>query len=258
MRKIILLLSVMTLAFTSCSKNEDEPAIPTVDPNGILLKRSVETDNSGANIGDVYTLNYIYNGNKLVRINDSDGGYEIITYTGDLITKWENFISPAVLDATINYTYNTNNNLITAIRIYHGEATTNPTSYVERTTYTHNSNGSISFQEYYGNLAAQTTLVSNGTITSGSIVTNEINPANTVTETCTYDTKNHPLKNILGYNKIVFNQFFNNSSNNFMSIVNYNGDLEEATYTYNPNDFPITEIYKMNNSTQFTTQYFYE
>lgn len=253
MRKIILLLSVITLAFTSCSKNEDEP-VAVVDPNGILLKRSVETDNNG----DTYTLNYVYNGNKLTRINDSDGDYEIITYTGDLITKWEYFISPAVLDLTINYTYDANNNLITVIRINHGEATSNPTNYVGKTLYTHNTNGSISFQDYSGNLAAQTTAVSNGTITSGSIVTHEINPTNTVTETCTYDTKNHPLKNVLGYNKIIFDDFFNNSSNNFLSIVNYNGDLEEASYTYNPSDFPITETYKMNNSLRFTTQYFYE
>ncbi|WP_395057241.1 hypothetical protein [Flavobacterium sp.] len=258
MKKIILLLSVMTLAFTSCSKNEDEPAIPTVDPNGILLKRSVETDSNGANIGAVFTLNYIYNGNKLVRINDSDGDYEIITYTGDLITKWEYFISPAVLDLTVNFTYNVNNDLIKAISINHGEATTYPANYVGKTNFTHNSNGSISFQEYNGNLTAQTTAVSNGTITSGSIVTNEINPASTVTETCSYDTKNHPLKNVLGYNKIIFNDFFNNSSNNFISITNYQGDLEEASYTYNTNNFPITEIYKMNSVTQSTTQYFYE
>ena len=82
----------------------------------------------------------------------------------------------------------------------------------------------------------------------------------TVTETCTYDTKNHPLKNVLGYNKIIFDGFFgfNNSSNNFVSLTNYNGDLEEASYTYNPSDFPITETYKMNNSLRFTTQYIYE
>ena len=54
MRKIILLLSVITLAFTSCSKNEDEP-VAVVDPNGILLKRAVETNNQPAHIGDVVT-----------------------------------------------------------------------------------------------------------------------------------------------------------------------------------------------------------
>lgn len=254
MRKIILLLNVITLAFASCSRNEDQPAIPTVDPNGILLKRSVETNNSG----DIYTLNYIYSGNKLTRINDSDGDYEIITYTGDLITKWEYFISPNVLDATINFTYDVNNDLIKLIGINHGEATTNPTGYVGKSLYTHNSNGSISFQDYSGNQTAQTTLDSNGTITSGSIVTNQINPAITITETCTYDTKNHPLKNVLGRNKIIFIDFFNNPSNNFISLTNYSGDLEEASYTYDTNNFPITEIYKLNNSNQLTTQYFYE
>jgi hypothetical protein len=139
MKKIVLLLSVVSLVIASCSSDADSlPVIvpladSVVDTNGILVKKQEYTDTGFPT--EIY--NYTYSGNKLVKITDQDGGYSNVTYTGDLITKIEHYDNGNGLIANEIFTYTASNKMLT--NTYKDFDANIGTKYV----YTYNSDGTV-------------------------------------------------------------------------------------------------------------------
>ena len=74
MKKLLYLFSAVALTLTSCSDEDDS----TNASSEILLTRMIETFDDGSTL----TTNFLYNGNKLVEWNDSDGARETFVYNG--------------------------------------------------------------------------------------------------------------------------------------------------------------------------------
>ena len=91
MKKLLLMLSVFMVFFSSCVQNPTENPDPTiVPPAGLLLKKIVDTY-QGATGDSIVTSNFTYLGNKLVSVIDDVATESdvYVTYTGNLISKIE-------------------------------------------------------------------------------------------------------------------------------------------------------------------------
>jgi hypothetical protein len=255
MKKIVLLLSIITLGFTSCSKNEDEPATAApVNPTSdvVLLKKITYTGTTDVDI-------YEYNGSKISKITMYNT-YETFTYTGNLITHYNTYNSGNnALTNTNDFQYDANERLISWIKI--------SGTYGTKETYTYGSDGNIAYNYYTGNATAQNNLSVTGTIqfSNGNIVTKSstaVGTTNVNNRTFTYDIKNSPFKNIIGYDKLSINSITGiifGSLHNVL-IDNTPGTIPvrtENTYTYGSNDYPLTREKVTNGSISFDCQYIY-
>jgi hypothetical protein len=258
MKKLLCLFAFSAVFLTSCSSS-DNSSTPVTESD-VLVTKTVETyayDNS------TVTTNYTYNGKKIVRSSDSDGIYENYTYTGDLITNVKVYDDTDTLLLEEFLTYNASGQLIT----YLSKDYENNTGRKE--VFVHNSNNTVSYSVYKGNISAQTTLSETGTIylTNGEVSqidSTVLSPSYSGTRVYTYDTKNNPFKNITGGDKINFINIEaigvsrNILTDNYTSTFPTN-EMYTTTYTYNSLNFPLTEseIEGTDPSTVVTTQYTY-
>jgi hypothetical protein len=273
MKKISCILGIAMAMLTSCSNDEFE----TPDPNasrlslnqtqylnqkGTLLKKTVAVINGGTT---EITGDYIYNGNKLVKIVSSDGKEVVYTYTGNLITE-RAFYTNGVLNTKELFEYNATNQLITLKRV-------SPNNIIQyRAVYVYNVDGTVSVTGYKGDLIAQSSVIKsrkvfflNGQVSkietyvtvNGSVVTNTAN--------YTFDNKNTPFRNILGFDKLTYHDAALNGNPQNITGISYTGsspaNSDKIQYTYNAIGYPLTaaEVYpadKIGKSTVF--QYFYE
>ncbi len=238
MKKIFCLLFVSIGLFWSCIPNPAENALPGTAPENVLVKQLIETDAHG----DVTTIDFTYLDKKIVTATGSDGLVTTYTYNGDLITK-ETTMDGATLADEITYVYDISNNLVSSTWVDYTDSSGS------RVVYVHNADGTVSYQEFYGDTLIQDEVGEDGLINATQFIANVIMPANVDTETFTYDANNNPFKNILGYGKISFAHSGEplNYTNNITSVVHSNTlglseVLSHTTYTYTDNNhFPITE-----------------
>jgi hypothetical protein len=119
MKKLICLLFALIIAvmINSCSKDEDtkNDSNQIDDPlevkENVLVKKITRTDAQG----DVQTVDFIYDGNKIVSI-ETDEEIHSFFYSGNLIIRREVFNKEFTTTEITNYTYNgkvlkTSNNL---------------------------------------------------------------------------------------------------------------------------------------------------
>lgn len=260
--KIILLL----LVITSCSNSDND-----INPNGLLLRKVISDDS------DITLL--FYNGIRIERMETmsaNDGLYEtIFYYTGDLITKIEEY-DGATLSSVLRYQYDGQGNPISFIDYNYYNNTS------EKVILTYNLDGTLTYNLYKGNLVSQNNISScqsNATLTNGEITSfNEVDntysgsPSNK-TYTLTYDNKNTPFKNILGFEKILLiDRYFwgfgvNHNNVKEITIDNLTGESYTsmiADIQYNSNNFPInieyTYKYSYNDTgiSTYNEQFFYE
>lgn len=272
MKKIIYFFSALVLLLNSCSHDiepnmppSDNPTNPSNPTTSVLLKKMIQTDSDGF----TNTLNFTYSGNKLVKITYSeDNTYEVFTYNGDLIAKSESFDSSNNMIDTFTYVYNVDGNLIEAKWLDYVNGNDASTKFL----YTHNADGTISYQQFNGDTNSQTTFYRDGKIYANKFEENVpadpgYYPDHVVTHTFTYDGKNQPTKNITGHGKIWF--AFSDSGTNFQNNVTSNvhtntlglyQPMTTTSYTYNNLDYPITqtETSSSDPTDVTTTQYFYE
>jgi hypothetical protein len=254
MKKIVLLLSVVALAFMSCSKNEDETVALVVDTNEVLLKKMAVTDIDGT-----ITTNYVYNGNKLVSATDNDGYQENYTYTGNLITSTQEIDNGGVTNNT--FEYNANGDLIFFKRF--DGATGEEFS---RDGYVYNLDGTITVNRYT-NLTGVPSIwetdklyLENGEIIK--VIKTNLTLGSSNTRNYTYDAKNNPYKNILGFTKVIYGEgdlmYGGRLSNCLTDIPVGSGNSDTYGYSYNSSNFPITGTYTSTNGENATYAYFYE
>lgn len=231
MKKIITL--TLSLILLSCATNEDQDNTNS----GVVLLREMITNSQGTQT----TLYFNYTGNKIVNVTSNAYEWKYY-YTGDLITKIENYDNN-VLSSTTHYNYNSQNNLISFINLLNNNQG-------NRTTLTYNSNGTITYNNYTGDLTTQTSLES---IYTATLSNNEItifkNETSNTTYTYDYDLKNNYMKNVLGFSKIgmaVWDDFnvmgvFHNMTQRRETLPNQNPRIKEINeYSYNSDDFPVT------------------
>ncbi|MBP9793194.1 MAG: hypothetical protein KBC56_04280 [Flavobacterium sp.] len=254
MKKLILLFSAVSLIFSSCSSDADGLPVytPVVDVNTILVKKRIYTDTGSP----AETFYYSYSGTKIMKIDD-DFGHSEFTYTGDLITMIQHYDETNHLFASEHFTYNSSNKLVTNL---YKDLVYNDAS---KETYVYNADGTVSVSKYTGDITAQTNY--NGYykmyIENREVVTEE-NYDSTgdliETKTYTYDGKNNPFKNIVGWAQLQYSQ--SQMGGAYQNVIHNNSPSEDFTnsYTYNANNFPITNTEKdASNTILGTAQYFY-
>lgn len=246
MKKIFCLITFSMLFLVSCS-SDDSPS--ESETSNLLLKQINEGDIVfGGTVTD-----YTYNGNKLLEIrstNDSGVFSHIYTYTGNLITKIEKFEidyvgtpgEQTLLLSTDEFQYNGNDQLVQF-------KTTTPDSDEERvTTYVYNSGNTVTFEQYSNSPGNAPQSLKTGTITvqDGEISRLQVvKEFDSYTDNYTYDTKNSILKNVVGYDKLIFTHIIGKQGS-FTSVETIVGGISrnflngEFEYTYNSDNYPIT------------------
>lgn len=258
MKNMFCLGVVLSLFFASCSSSDDSSV---TNEDDVLLMKTIETYPDD---GSTVTTNYSYNGMKMASLSDSDGFREVYNYTGDLITNVKFYDDTNTLIAEEDYNYNGSEQLtIYVLKNYEsGQG--------RKETFIHNANNTISYSLYGGDTTTQTNLSETGTITftDGELISVNISHSSGITYTATrtysYDAKNNPFKNVVGFDKISFinEEAFGIAHNivteQYSSSLSTNESFT-TTYTYNSLNFPSTgsEMDDSDTTNVISTQYFY-
>lgn len=255
MKKLLLLLSFVSLLFSSCSSDSSTSGN---NQAFVLPSQDIYTNS----LGQVYSTNYYYTGNK-INYSESDNLKIVYLYTNDLITKKE-FRDPNTnyLFSQLLFTYDNSQRIIK-------EITLSPqTDSGVKVLYEYNSDGTVTENVYLGTVAAQTTFESTGKYfvgTNGEIARKEnYSASGTTTYYYSYDTKNNPFKNVLNLNKLrpmglgSFNMTVSNAVNPSNVIIN----STSHTISYNADNYPVSVITtsvnnSSGNSSTTSIQYFY-
>jgi len=256
MKKILFTLAIGIATLTSC--DSDLVSAPPNDSieggtsegntnDGVLLRRIIEVE-------DGITSDYFYEGNKLIKIEDSDGESETYTYTDGLLTKivevYPDF-DGSLQTSIETFEYNSDNKLIK-------ENHDGVLAY----TFVHNTDGTITETESPGGSINVYTYL-NGNLMIQANTNGEQDYVNT------YDTKNSPYKNVYQRETLELIGYYAYSNNLLTTEYNGNGTSYEntaTTYTYNSSGYPVTstevfDIY-VNSTLESTStsnaQFFYE
>lgn len=229
MKKIIVACLALFLV-VSCSSTDSPSA-----SQDVLVKRTVNTDEKGF----VETLNFSYNGNKIVKI-ESDQGFKVqFTYSGDLITQ-ARYTEGTTEFQSENYTYNSQGQMVTYVLLSPLQ------DYGAKEVYTYNADGTIEYTRTLGDLVSQTESPTTGKLffTNGEISKAEtygFGAVNVVNYT--YDNKNYPFKNTTGISKISFaGQAISGFNHNILTEdhPNFPDANVTSSYQYNSNNYPIS------------------
>ena len=232
--------------------------IAIVDPvdSTVFLKQTIDVYTDG----NVITTDYNYSGNRLVSIIDNDAldtADLYFSYTGSLITKMEYKFEDGTVEQTETFEYDGNNLLIA----YKLVVPDDQEGYGFRYTYVHNSDGTITGTKYIGNATSQEDLSFTETISFTDGKVTSIVTSTGSSYTYTYDTKNNPLRNVIGLSKIAFAGGEGSSSiyNLTREVVVNNLETNTYNYTYQylPNNYP-TQSTQDEGEGEYTTQYIYE
>lgn len=254
MKKLLCLLSAIAFVFASCSKDDDNPSDPA---SLILVKKIIDIDIDGSSS----SRDYEYNGNKIVSMTE-DGLLSKYTYTGDYITKIEEFDAKGKVDLTTEYSY-TNGKLVSSVGKNTGSEN------YDKTTYIHNVNGTITYSNFRGNSKTGDEqadgVTGKYTFQNGNMVKLEVfyngGENSYVYE---YDNKNHPLKNVTGLGLLLDDETLVNNvvkkTATLGSGDNISTSITTYTYKYDVNNYPTEKVESYQSgdfvSTQ-TTQYIY-
>lgn len=236
MKKLLCLLSVILVTFTSCSKDDNESADAA---SSVLLKTRIDIDEDGA----LYPAKYIYDGNKVSSITEADGSVMKYTYTGNVITKIEEFDTKGQLDFTTDYIYE-NGKMTVSIERNVGN------DYYYKTEYTHNADGTVSYEGFKGidstGIEQEYGATGKYTFKDGNVLKLEVSYYGAEsTHIYEYDTKNNPFKNVVGFNLLLDDAAVNNviketSTSGSGSTLKTN--TITYSYTYDANNYPTEKV----------------
>jgi hypothetical protein len=228
MKKILCLFAFSALFLSSCSSSDSSSS----SASGPLVKTMIIDSANPAD--DDFNLLFTYSGNKILNVKDSGVLIEEYIYTGDKLTR-------------VNHPQDNGYIVIE----YTGDQVSKFTEYdidndsAEKTLVTYSGN-TFTRTVYSGDLTSQTTLshtevctVQNGNLTQ--LTRTSFGSSNT--ETVTYDTKNNPFKNIMGYaNFQVLDLDIEGNLNNATDYSSGGSYHDTISFTYNADNYPLTEI----------------
>jgi hypothetical protein len=248
MKNFALVFSVLLITFASCSTSDNTTTANAQDP--ILVKKIITTYSSTNATTTIFT----YNGNKIVS-SITTGIFpskSVYTYTEDLITKTEEYDTTTnLVNRIIENTYLNGVLSTTIFTLIHD-------GYEVKNVYIHNIDGSISFTDSLINIVTnKETIQEIGKYTyinSNLIKKEYIGGGAGESQTYEYDTKNNPMKNILGYNLLLYMEASTSVNNVTGNTIIYSPNTITASpvYTYNSSNYPTQKI-----DGTTTTQYFY-
>lgn len=242
MKKVFTLAAIALFTMVSCSDDDSNPTNnPGNNTNPVLVTQMTIIEDGDS----PYTANYTYDGNKIIKATYNDGTYEDYFYNSDnKVTNIKLYDSGVVTEES-NFTYNTSGQLSSEVSLEGNVG--------YKTEYTYNSDGTISYEDYEGNLESQDILLGSGTLTvTNGNITQDVIVGGEITETWTYtyDNKNNPFKNVASAMELLL---YNGGSeiggvvNNSTSLtVNYSqfeeNEVYTTTYTYNGQDYPTQSV----------------
>ena len=263
MKKIFFyFLSVPLFGLVSCSN--DDKSVPSKEQNNDVVPKIITYKREGT--ADVTQENTIvYNGKKIVSVSAPSFKNilkTVFTYTGDLITKTEDFDGDQ-LRYTVKYVY-ASGKLKEAFFFKEDRLVGQEFEY--KNVYTHHANGTISYQSFkYDDLTTPVGEEYVMTYNNGNLVKVVMGTAPNYRDVYEYkyDNKNNPLKNITGLNLLLLNgslitnhdQTFRDLGitdfgNNNVIQKKYNAEsasgvvaiTDNFIYTYDNKGFPLTKI----------------
>ncbi|HEU0135794.1 MAG TPA: hypothetical protein VFQ50_00745 [Flavobacterium sp.] len=263
MKKVFLFLSAISLVAISSCGDDESPVTPPVDTTDDVLVKRVTTQQEDPD-GFNYTIDYTYNGNKLVQGVYTDGSLEKYYYTGDLITKIE-YYNDGVLDFQDVFAYNAQGKL-TEYRFQWMSDNTE-----EKSLYVYNSDNTVTETQLSGPINGTGTTGSQSILSFENGELSQIVNASGSTYTYSYDAKNSPFKNVTGYAEIahafVGDYQTHGRSKNILSIVNetFGQNYTTNSIQYNADNYPTvvssTAIFFSENPNfveELTTTYLYQ
>lgn len=242
MKKLLYLLSALVLTLTSCSDEDDT----TNASSEILLTRMIETYDGGSPL----TTNFIYNGNKLVEWNDSEGEKETFVYnsSGKLVSGIESYDNGAE-SGNVIYSYDSLGRLTRIDYELDG-------LYF---TYTYNSDGTITeaqYDEFDDQIDSYILTITNNNLVSQ--VGTGVSSGDSYIST--FDSSNSPFVNIYEPH-MFFRVYFDANRNNALSRIYNNNPTESGSstsvFTFNTDGYPTLETITYGDGRVETIQYFY-
>lgn len=248
MKKILFFLSGIAFLLNSCSNDDSTNSVnPSSD---VLPVKIIQTYEDGSS----FSVDITYNGNKVLKLIYSDGTFVDYIYSDNIISKVEYYRNEVLYQEEF-FQYDNNDRLVNHKRFEY-ENVAQDYDYAKDVTYSYNLDGTVSSIMMSGEV-----LDPNFTDTAvftlndyGEVILANHNQG--YIESFTYDNKNSPFKNILGFDKLRFSG--NNPTaylHNFISEVNPHNTTTHI-YTYNSNDYPLTDQENDGYGIS-TTQYFY-
>jgi hypothetical protein len=261
MKKLLYLFSASLIVLTSCSSDDNNSS----DPITSILPKTVSysypsypSDNSSSTV--------VYNGNKIVSIKDETSRTDY-TYSGDVIVKSIDYDTQSgkdVKDSEEIYTY-VNNKLATSSYAESFSPEYPSGQYRGRSVYTYNSDGTVTKESYSTSetgVETKNSYVTVSTFVNGNLVKevatdSEPGSNNVRTDVYEYDSKNNPLKNVLGFNLLLddartcsANNVVKQTSTEIYESSTYGPDVYKSVYIYDTNGYPTKEtIYKKDGTT---------
>ncbi len=227
--KRIFALVVAALAL-SCS-DDDAPIVIPDKTDGTLLKKAVYTNSNG----QISTAEYIYENNKLVKIEANSGSSTSYVYTGNRITRI-NYNFGSLNTESQWLTYNSAGNLESVKKKVLDDITYS-------VTYTDNADNTVTINEYNGDFAVGAPMVAESKAfiaEDGSVTSIErYNGSNSLTYNYTYDTHFTPTTDIIGYDKLRFYHVGSTANPHNLVSVSGSADLTMIN-TYNAQGYLST------------------
>lgn len=257
MNKIIFFL-VIVASLTSCEDTYFPGYPDTPLDDSILLKQVIVTYIDE----DTYTVDYTYDGNRLISMSESDDIDTIFNeyiYENDLLVRVNNFYE-GELETYSELEYDSNNKLLAYIVYYEYSGS------AQKYVFTYNPDTTVTETIYGGDYESQTILQDVYLYSfEGDNIISEVSIEDSDEYHYTYDTKNSAYKNIFAID--VLNLLgvdfggLEEHSNNLISITEvYDGmsytDVYE--YSYNQQSYPVTASSFFEGELDSTLEYFYE
>jgi len=204
--KNLLKIWGLLLAFLLVSCDDNDVAVVEYPTEEVYVSQMTET---AGGVSTTYT--YVYEGNKITSVTDTQGGERVYSYVNDLLTREDIYLNDILTEYTI-FGYKANKKLAQATHITsNGDGTWTGI----RMAFAYNTDDTLTTTLYQGNQNGQYDFIASGivTYTDGNITgysqtpededdTDEIVPDPVVT-VMGYDAQKAPFKNIFGYEGIV-------------------------------------------------------
>jgi hypothetical protein len=254
MKKLLSLACFIVLSLSSCSSDTDSTSSAV---NDVLVKKMVQSNEETPD----YTEYYNYIGKKISNINNR----KYFTYTGNLITRIETYnTSTSALELDETLTYDASGRLSAYERAVEGEDIISRITFAYTPTTIITNRFDISPTHTYFE-ERDVYHLSGGEIQS--VVRNMYTDGvadYSYTQAYSYDSKNNPFRNIIGYDKLdlLLNWYFLNGRTRNILSVQFNYPDFTSGYTwansYDSLNFPITSTRLQDGVHPVTTQYYYE
>lgn len=282
MKRFLLPLVALSIALTSCSRDNDDvinnPITNPVEQGDLLAE--ITTEEHGF-LNDTY---FSYDGDKIQSSRNRD--HISYTYNGNQITNI-NFERGHYGNWSIRYIYNPNGTLKTTLQTHTSKRIDYVDSATQEIKFINNKTETSREYTYTGNIVKvkQTSVYSNDrrtedtrtdiqehtfTLDNGNIIKQETEIYTGVVETITYtyDDKINPLNNIKGfsalnvefrlidgYSQIGLQNIYANKNNITSQHNSHNNSRESNVYEYNSKGYPTK---KTNTSEGYTNIYTYK